>query len=613
MKFTSIAYKIFFGILVLSVFFLSLMWVSIDRKYTDVLRDKEVQYNITVSNKTKAQFDFIIDLMNRTVNSLSKNNKLRDSFYDEDDTLLSSNTNEKEDALAKRESVITLLNNTIELQSFVHSIHVLGVNQTNLSTQNSVLDEGGLKYYTQFLESARENGIKEGFWSGLHNANTGPNFAVKVLSFTQPVYDYSGQKLLGVIIVNLDYEVMQRMFITSSVQLNDRAVVVNSEGEILFNYPHFTDFHSVFEDYPQLLKNRSMQINAKVFGKDTLIVSESIDMANLKIIRMIPANSMTTDLNNITTSTRNILLLCIFICVLYAIWLTKTITRPLKVLTEACNRIERSDLSARVQIDTNDEFGHLGKTFNIMMEQLNKHFDQELADQKRKSEIQFQLLQAQINPHFLYNTLDSIKWMAVMQNVDNIAEMSTALIHLLKYNLKQAHATATLQDELESVKNYITIQKFRYGDTFTFTTDIDESTLNCYVLRFSIQPLVENSILHGFDDIDSSYRIHIASCLENNYLHIRIIDNGKGMNQEQKNKINLGKEEKCGKFSNIGTPNIRERIKLYFGESYGLIYDSEPEVVTVAELILPIIYHENNRLDNETELPASNIEEKMKK
>ncbi len=593
MKFTSIAYKIFFGILVLSVFFLSLMWVTIDRKYTDVLRDKEVQYNITVSNKTKAQFDFIIDLMNRTVNSLSENTKLRELIYDDGQEILLADTIEKEEALEIRKSVITLLDNAKELQSFINSIHVLGVNHTNLSTQNSILDEEGLKYYTQYLETANQNGTREGFWSGLHNANTGPNFTVKVLSFTQPVYDYSRQKLLGVIIINLDYEVLQKMFITSSVQLNDRAVIINSDGEILFNYPHFTDFHSVFRDYPQLLENRTMQINAKVFGEDNLIVSESIDMANLKIIRMIPANTMMTDLNRITTSTRNILLLCILICLLYGIWLTRTITRPLKVLTEACNRIEHSDLSARVQIDTHDEFGRLGNTFNMMMEQLNKHFDRELADQKRKSEIQFQLLQAQINPHFLYNTLDSIKWMAVMQNVNNIAEMSTALIHLLKYNLKQTHATATLLDELKSVKNYITIQKFRYGDTFTFTTDIDENTLSCCVLRFSIQPLVENCIIHGFDDIDSSYRIHIASFLVNNRLHIRIIDNGKGMNQEQKNKVNQGNGEKCGKFSNIGTSNIRERIKLYFGETYDLVYDSEPDVVTIAELILPIIYEEN--------------------
>ena len=165
-----------------------------------------------------------------------------------------------------------------------------------------------------------------------------------------------------------------------------------------------------------------------------------------------------------------------------------------------------------------------------------------------------------------------------------------------------------MQNELESVKNYITIQKFRYGDTFTFTTDIDENTLNCCVLRFSIQPLVENCIIHGFDDIDSSYRIHIASYLASNRLHIRIIDNGKGMNQEQKNKVNQGNSEKCGKFSNIGTSNIRERIKLYFGEAYDLVYDSEPDVVTIAELILPIIYEENDNKESTAKQSYSDSE-----
>ncbi len=591
MKFISIAYKIFFGILIISIFFLSLMWVTVDRMYADVLREKEIQYNITVSNKSKAQFDFIIDLMNRTLNSFIENDSLQNLLHEP------TPNEESTDGISLQEeknSVVTLLNNTLELQSFINSIHVLGVNDLTLSTQNSSLEGEGLDFYKDYLNQAQKNSSRKGIWSTLHNANTSPGYTIKVLSYTHPVYDKYSHRFLGVIIINLDYEVLQKMFFATSIQLNDRAIIVNSDGEILFNYPHFIDFHSIFTQYPQLLENRTMQFNAKIFGKDTLIVSETIDLADLKIIRIIPADTMTKDLNNIVNSTKSILILCIIICISYAIGLTSTITKPLKVLTDACSRIEQSDLSARVQIRTKDEFGRLGKTFNLMMEQLNRNFERELTEQKRKSEIQFQLLQAQINPHFLYNTLDSIKWMAVMQDVNNIAEMSTALIHLLKYNLQQSDASATLKEELESVKNYITIQKFRYGDTFTYTTEISEDTLDCYVLRFILQPLVENCIIHGFDDIDSNYRIHISTYIRNNCLHIRVIDNGNGMNQEERSRINSGESKKKGRFSNIGTQNIRERIKLYFGDNYDLIYDSEPNVVTVAELILPVIYNTNS-------------------
>lgn len=584
MKVISIAYKIFFGILLLSGFFLTLMWITVDRMYADVLKEKEIQYNITVSNKTKEQFDFIIDLTNRTLNSFIQNDSLQNLLHSE------APNQEDEATQEEKQSATTLLNNTLELQSFIHSIHVLGINDLTLSTHNAILDPEGYAFYREYLSYARNNYSRKGTWSTLHNANTSPSYTVKVLSYTHPVYDKNSHRFLGVIIINLDYEVLQKMFFATSIQLNDRAIIVNSEGEILFNYPHFIDFHSIFTDYPELLQNRTMQFNAKVFGKENLIVSETIDLADLKLVRIIPADTMTKDLNNIVTSTKSILILCIMICIFYAIWLTTTITRPLKVLTEACNRIEQSDLSARVQIRTKDEFGLLGKTFNLMMEQLSRNFERELTEQKRKSEIQFQLLQAQINPHFLYNTLDSIKWMAVMQDVNNIAEMSTALIHLLKYNLQQSDASATLKEELESVKNYITIQKFRYGDTFTYTTDISDDTLDCCVLRFILQPLVENCIIHGFDDIDSSYRIHIAAFIQNDCLHIRVIDNGNGMNQEERSKVNLGVSKQKGKFSNIGTQNIRERIKLYFGDDYNLVYDSEPNVVTVAELILPVIY-----------------------
>jgi len=286
-----------------------------------------------------------------------------------------------------------------------------------------------------------------------------------------------------------------------------------------------------------------------------------------------------------------ILAVITIISIFYTILLTRSITHPIKELMEVCKKVMEGDFTAHADVKGQDEFGRLGNTFNSMIQQINEFFDKERRDQKRKAEMEYQVLQAQINPHFLYNTLDSIKWLAVMQGVDNIAEMSTALINLLQYNLGKGEGETTLHNEIESVRNYIIIQKYRYSDIFEFTTMIDEEAERCQVPRFILQPLVENSIIHGFNEERGNYRIHIAAVIFNDRLHIRVIDNGMGMDADSTEKMNKGLE-KSTRFSKIGVSNIRERIKLYFGDETELIFDSEPNVATIAEIVLPIIKDE---------------------
>lgn len=267
--------------------------------------------------------------------------------------------------------------------------------------------------------------------------------------------------------------------------------------------------------------------------------------------------------------------------------LAQTITRPIHKLNRACKYVEKGNLTYHLEVRGRDEFSQLERTFNLMIDRINTLLKKELENQRQKADLQFQVLEAQINPHFLYNSLDSIKWLVSMQNMNNIADMITALINLLKYNLSNHDATTTLKDEVESVKNYVTIEKFRYLDTFEFSTQLAGDTLNCQVIRFILQPLVENSILHGFRDMEQSYQVKITSFKTKDALHVRVIDNGGGMNRQEVQQINEGAQgEHC--FKNIGISNIQRRIKLFCGEQYGLVYQSQPEKGTVAEITLPL-------------------------
>jgi len=199
------------------------------------------------------------------------------------------------------------------------------------------------------------------------------------------------------------------------------------------------------------------------------------------------------------------------------------------------------------------------------------------------------VLLSQINPHFLYNTLDSIRFLANFQEVQNIASMCSSLINLLKYNLFSG-SLASLGEEVDSVRNYMGIQKYRYGDIFEFKTEIAAGTERCVISRFVLQPLVENCLIHGFDNIESGGEIIVRSCLENENLCLEVINNGNEINDETLDRINKGIIEEDRAFNNIGIGinNIRERIRLQFGERATLVYSKRSSGETTAILRFPV-------------------------
>ena len=364
-------------------------------------------------------------------------------------------------------------------------------------------------------------------------------------------------------------------------------MIVNQDGTILFQYPLQADYTEILKKYPQVV-GKSTQIEGKLYQKDVIIVSEKIPVADWSIVRFVNKETATQLFRDMLAAMTLVLIIIAGSSLCYAVYMTRTINRPIKELMKVCKKVEKGDFDAHVGVIRKDEFGELGATFNHMLGKINQLFDQARVNQERKAELEYQVLEAQINPHFLYNTLDSIKWLAVMQGVDNIGEMCIALINLLQYNLGKKEGNTILQDEVESVRNYIIIQKYRYSDIFEFTTAIDAEAANCRVLRFILQPLVENSIIHGFGEGKANYRVHIAAGIYDDKLHIRVIDNGTGMDHERTRLLNSN-EKKGTRFSKIGVNNIRERLRLHFGEEAQLVFDSEPNVATIAEIILPVI------------------------
>lgn len=267
------------------------------------------------------------------------------------------------------------------------------------------------------------------------------------------------------------------------------------------------------------------------------------------------------------------------------------VTRPITLLKQRLNAISKGDFSRDNLIEWDNELGDIGKTINCLATDIDNLMEQRIQYERQKKDYEYQILQSQINPHFLYNTLNSIKWMATAQNAVGIAEMTTSLAHLLKSISKGTSTMITLRDELHLLDHYFIIQKYRYGGAITMEYHIDrDDLLNCAIPRFTLQPIVENSIFHGIEPKGQGGHIDIRIfSTGNSRLKIEIIDNGVGMSTDAiKNALSGSRSGHSSFFRQIGIGNVNNRIKYNFGEEFGLTIQSSEGEYTKVTVILPV-------------------------
>lgn len=296
-----------------------------------------------------------------------------------------------------------------------------------------------------------------------------------------------------------------------------------------------------------------------------------------------------------------LLLICIICLVIFSLGLTllvilnRTINRPVAMVQKKIDEIAQGDFSRDPSIEWNHEIGDIGHGINHLSEEVVNLMDKRIADEKQKKDLEYQILQSQINPHFLYNTLNSIKWMATIQGASGIAEMTTALARLMKNVAKGTTALITLKEELDLVKDYFLIQQYRYGGSITIDYQIESDELyQCMVHRFSLQPIIENALFHGIEPKGSAGKIvvDVHRCPDDlRNLLISITDNGIGMSPETIERVlnNPDANTKADFFKQVGISNVNRRIKYDFGPDYGISIESEPGEYTTMKLLIPCI------------------------
>lgn len=316
----------------------------------------------------------------------------------------------------------------------------------------------------------------------------------------------------------------------------------------------------------------------------------SISISGWKLVDTFSSDAIYKDIYDLRVFTFMVSAFLFVICLVATFIAISIQLKPLMKLKRQMQLVSLGNLDAHLPATaSNDEISSLSKTFNGMIGEISSLLDEIKITQKRESELRFEMLLAQINPHFLFNTLNSIKWMSVVAHTDNITNTITSLGRLLEISMNKVNDYLPLDEELTNIKSYIQIQRLRYPGRFEVNYSFDEKILSIYTLKLILQPIVENSIIHNIEHTDYLI-IEITGELSNDNIIIHVKDNGIGIPDAKLKQI-LHKAENYSKgklFSGIGIYNVQERIQLAYGCDYGLKYSSDGHSYTDVEITFPV-------------------------
>ncbi|AWV32768.1 MULTISPECIES: cache domain-containing sensor histidine kinase [Paenibacillus] len=439
---------------------------------------------------------------------------------------------------------------------------------------------------TPFLESSLYQRIKEKPESNWVESHRDELFAGKhhVISLVlQPLTDNYVPDLF--LIVNVKEDILEDTVSGGGSLGSARFLLINKEGTSVFGDGERPGWSrdSVFLDKLKEADRGNFEYSAGD-GPMLLSYASSGYAKDWVLVSYLSKKELLQPVRSIQWLVLMIMAACIVIALFLARYLSALLLGPLLKLQRTMSRVEQEDLSARFQSPFQDEIGEAGRKFNQMLDRIGELIVEVKDTEKEKRKAEIKALQAQIEPHFLYNTLNTIFWKCEMDEYEDVKQMVISLSALFQLGLNNGQEITTLGKELEHVRQYLNLQQQCYEGLFDYTIDAGVELLELPVLKIIIQPLVENSILHGLKELRGGGVIRISVEVANNTLLIRVTDNGTGMNAE---KLNAWLKEPNGS-GGYALSNICSRLQLYYGKEAGLVFRSSPRVETEAVLSIPV-------------------------
>lgn len=421
--------------------------------------------------------------------------------------------------------------------------------------------------------------------------NSSDNVYHWVVSLSRAVeLTVNGKTKQGVLLVNMNFTGIEQ--ICKNVDLGEKGYtyIIDNNGEIVYHPRQQLIYNGIISEDSKRHAAYADGVHVDNFeGEKRQITVKTVGYTGWKIIGVLPV----AELENAYTRNTNLLWIVviggIILLLIVNIVVSSRVTKPIKKLEQSVIELESNALEAEVSISGSYEVRHLGKTLKSLVINTKKLMKGIVKEQESKRKSEIDALQSQINPHFLYNTLDSVVWMIENEKYEGAITMITALAKLFRISLSKGKHIISIENEIQHVENYLIIQKVRYKNKFEYKINVEDKLLQCGTIKLIIQPFAENAIYHGLEFMDGEGMLSISVFSEDDdHLSIEISDNGPGMMPEMLEDINKGNiRSSRKKGSGIGINNVRERINLYFGEIYGVNVESEPDEGTIVKIKIP--------------------------
>lgn len=572
-----------FSVLIISEL---LIFTVFSTKYTeDVVIETSQNYAMQLAEQVNGNLDTYIDYMENIAYMITKNQDAC-SFLQQE---------EAADEAKKRltEQFQTILDSRPDISN----IGILGENGTYLINwgkeklnPNTAYRE--VDWYQQALNQTTEylNGRKAVI-SSSHVQNVIENSYPWVVTLSVPITDTQSGEALGVFFADMNYSSIDTLGKNISLGNRGYVFIVDEEAHMIY-HPQQQLLYSGVKKEPisAVLEQDEGSFVTEVKGDSKVYTFRRSEKTGWTVVGVSYVSELMKNKDEIQNMYFLSALVLFTAAILLANLISRKISRPLRMLQQSMKEVEKGNFKEEELVIRGDnEIADLGMSFNLMKRRILQLMEQNVQEQKEKRKSELNALQSQINPHFLYNTLDSIIWMAESGKNQEVVLMTSSLARLLRQSISNEDEIVTVEREIGYTKSYLTIQKMRYKDQLEFEINVQPEAMRVPIVKLVVQPLVENAIYHGIKYAEDKGLIRIDVKLIREKLVITIADNGPGMEPEVLEHILEKPEtkEKDKKRDKVGIYNVHNRIQLYYGSQYGLSYRSVKGVGTIVSVTIP--------------------------
>ncbi|MEK3911813.1 sensor histidine kinase [Paenibacillus sp. FSL H7-0331] len=494
-------------------------------------------------------------------------------------TLLSTTEEASYEWFQEQKRIEEFMSAVIAYKGYISRIAVIGLNEKVFFVGSPWLDKNVIK--TPMMDYLNQSSSRHAYFH-----QTGSNDSI--VTGRQIRYN---REAIGVVMFDLNSEFIKKIYDVKPTP-DSMLFVVDENNEFIYQPNNSSLEKETIIRLNQEMVGLGATVEKVIDQKSYLVISRKSDYTGWSTLALVPMESLLSE----TVRIRNVLAevaIVVFIIILFSsLQVSSRMTRNIRRLKSMMMHVSEGNMTLlAVEIRSKDEIGQLYQVFKSMVEELKRLLEGIKTSEKQKHEAELAVLQAQIRPHFLYNTLNTVKYLAKLNGVPNIEEVSESLIELMRGVLGNSNEFLTLQEELHYVRSYVNIEKYKYVEPIQVHIEIENEQLLQYrVLKLMLQPIVENAIIHGIASAEHGGLVWIRVYEEQKELRLEVRDNGKGMSNEQIEALfDMNKGETYTRFSGMGVRNVHERIVRLYGEPYGVFVNSEPEKYTKVEIRFPLL------------------------